>query len=123
MLLAEAYISHRGALLASLQSEYQVGLHDRPLSVMTELVAWLPPGCALWRAFGGPLAWSDETHMLNLLDYRLRVLHWADSEDARKGRNQPEPPKPPPYAGEERAVEAHAERQSAARQKRATRTT
>ncbi|MFZ4894634.1 DUF5361 domain-containing protein [Plantibacter sp. Mn2098] len=85
---------------------------------MTELVAWLPPGCALWRSVGGPLAWSEETHQLNIIEFRLRVLDWRRTPDGEKGKNQPKPPVPPPYAGDVRAGDEHAEKQAAAHRRR-----
>ncbi|ROR81131.1 hypothetical protein SAMN06295974_0356 [Plantibacter flavus] len=120
MLLAEAYISHRGPLLAAIQSAYGLRLRDRPLMEMSDLVADLPPGCSLWRAIGGPLAWSAETHMLSLVEYQMRRLAWMQSEDAQKKppRNAPKPPETPPYAGEVAVQDAHAQRQRAARQRR-----
>lgn len=65
----------------------------------------LPPGCALWRAAGGPLAWSDEMHMLARVDHGIRVLAWMKTEDGQKGRKPPKPEEPPRPGGEVREEE------------------
>lgn len=67
---------------------------------LAELVAWLPPGSALWRSIGGPPAWSDETRMLSYVDLHVRELAWMQTEDAKKKRNQPKLLDPPPFAFE-----------------------
>jgi hypothetical protein len=85
---------------------------------MADFVGWLPPGCALWRSTGGPLAWSDDVRLLHEVEYRLRVLAWQQTKDAKSGRNQPKPPEEPKFTGEARTEQAHAERQAAARRKR-----
>ncbi|WP_420896778.1 DUF5361 domain-containing protein [Microbacterium oxydans] len=100
-------MEHEDALWASLHAVYGLRQSDHGLRVL-ELagrVAHLPPGCALWRATGGPLAWTDETHMLSRVDYGVRVLAWMKTEDGQKGRNAPKPEEPPTVAGEVRAEE------------------
>ena len=83
---------------ASLRAEYQIyDIRDERVLDLAGLVAWLPPGCALWRSVGGPLSWSEEAHLLNLMEYRLRGLLYQNS--GSKGR-KPDPPKPPEYAHE-----------------------
>lgn len=83
-------------------------LRDPGMSLpdLADLVANLPPGCALWRATGGPLAWSDEVHMLAAVEFRLRVLAWQKSEDGQKNRKQPKPIEPPESVYERRASES-----------------
>lgn len=99
---------------ASLQAAYGVRLSDHPYGLLelADLVAHLPPGCALWRAAGGPLAWSDEMHMLARVDHGVRVLAWMKTEDGQKGRKPPEPEEPPPPAGQVRAEEARVEQKA-----------
>ena len=103
-----ALVEHEGALRASLQSEYGVRLaaHDYGVLELADLVANLPPGCALWRATGGPLAWPDVSHLLARVEYGIRVLGWMKTEDGSKGRNQPKPIEPPPLAAEVAAEQA-----------------
>ena len=105
MLLAEALHQHRGALLASFRAEYKLPIvgHGLSLSDFADLVAWLPRGCQLWKSMGGPSAWSDETEMLSMAEFNLRVAAWRQTADGQAGRNRPEPIKPPPYAHEARA--------------------
>lgn len=70
---------------------------------LADLVGFLPDGCALWRSTGGPRAWSEETHLLNLVEYRLRLLVWQKTEAGRKGNQKPELTKPPAHALEKRS--------------------
>jgi hypothetical protein len=86
---------------------------------LADYVANLSPGCALWRATGGPLAWSDETHMLAAVEFRLRVLAWQKSEDGRKNRNQPKPINPPESVYKKRAQQQRVASKAEAFQRRA----
>ena len=122
MLLAGFYNEHRGALLASLRAEYQIGFRDFPLRELAEYTAHLPPGCALWRAVGGPNAWSAEMHLLNHIEWRLHILDWRKTPSGQKVRNQPKLSDPPAYASEKVPENAHTERQAAAYQRRQART-
>lgn len=72
---------------------------------LADLAANLPPGCALWRATGGPMAWTDETHILAASLHRLEVLAWQRTGSPPKKSNYPKPYDPPPLAGEVRAKE------------------
>lgn len=100
-------LEFEGPLRASLRSEYGVDLRDpgMPLLDLADLAANLPPGCALYRATGGDMAWSAETHMLAAVEFRLRVLAWQKTEDGKHGRNKPEPIKAPPSVYEKQAEE------------------
>lgn len=89
------------------------------LSDLADIVAWLPPGCALWRSVGGPLALSEEAHLLRDVDFRLRELAWLQSEDGRKGRNRPKPLQPVPFAHETNAEQAREDAKYAAHAARA----
>lgn len=120
MLLVESYVKYRAALRASLRAEYGLSFREVGPVECADLVAWLPAGSALWRAVGGHLAITETDHLLRALDYRLQILAWMQTEDAKKRRNQPKPPAPIPYSGEADLVNAHAERQAAARRRRAT---
>lgn len=87
----------------------RLAAHDYSVLELAELVANLPPGCALWRASGGPLAWSDEMHMLARVEHGVRVLAWMKTEDGSKGRKPPQIVEPPLASGEARAEEARME--------------
>lgn len=117
-MLVECVALYEHALVASFRAEYGMRWTDVDPLEAAELTAWLPAGCALWRAVGGPLALSSVEQGLRLLDYRLQVLAWMQTEDAKHRRNQPKPPQPTPYAGEAKADEAFANRQAAARRRR-----
>lgn len=107
---------------ASLRAEYRVDLRAPGMNAsdLADLVAWLPPGAALWRATGGQLAWSPVEHVGALIVHGLDRLEWRQTEDGAKGRNPPPPISPPPLAGEVNEAEAkttrkarlHAERQA-----------
>lgn len=75
-----------------------------PAREVADLAAWLPAGSAMWRAIGGPAAWTDETRALMDVEFQLRVLDWRLG---RRGKGKrPQPPKPPPYAHEKRKAES-----------------
>lgn len=117
-MLVEVIALYEPALNASFRAEYGFRASDVAPLEAADLAAWLPAGCALWRAVGGPLALSGVEQGMRLLDYRLQVLAWMQTEDAKHRRNQPKPPKPTPYSGEAEASEAFANRQAAARRRR-----
>ena len=81
---------------------------------LADLMLWLPPGCPLWIAVGGPMAWSAEERLLNAVEFRLRVLDWRKTRGTK-----PKPNSPPPYAVEgavrertdERKMKAYLRRQ------------
>lgn len=112
MTLAGALSEHEDALSASLHAVYGVRLADPGMGALelADRVAHLPPGCALWRATGGDLAWSAEMHMLSEIEYGVRVVGWLQSEDGRNNRNRPERITPPKPA---HLVQAEAARESA----------
>jgi hypothetical protein len=82
-----------------------------PEMTLTELadhVSWLPPGCALYMDMGGPASLSMESEQLRWIDYRLRVLAYMQTKDAKDGRNPPSQPEPIKYR-RERVAESEAE--------------
>lgn len=106
-MLVAVLVEHRGPLRAALLAEY--GLHLEALPphmdalILADLTASLPPGCALWRATGGPNAWSDETHMLAYVKHGLDVLAWQKSGNPPKKSDYPKPIEAPPYTHEVKA--------------------
>jgi|SRR5690625_2243578 len=94
---------HQGALRASLRAEYQVDLArigEFTLNEVIDFVMWLPPGCALWLALGGPAALTGETKQLQWTNYLLQaVLYRMGGSKGPK----PKEPKPPEYDHERRA--------------------
>lgn len=93
----------------------------RPIRA-ANLAVNLPPGSMLWRAIGGPLAWTDEMHMLSRQEHALRVLAWQKTKSAETGRDFPEPIEPPESSVQKRADEAKLDRRARAflrRQQRA----
>lgn len=113
-------VEHEGALRASVRAEYGMDLRDPGVTLLdlADLVAGLPPGCALYRAIGGPLAWSDEVHMLAAVEFRLRVLAWQKTDDGSRGRNQPKPIDPPKSVYEKQAEQRELSRRAQAYLKR-----
>lgn len=82
---------------ASLRATYGIDLDNPGVSVqaLAELTAWLPPGCPLWIAVGGPLALSVVQRELRAVEFRLRELIWRQTNS--KGQ-RPQPQPEPPYA-------------------------
>jgi len=110
-------------LRASLRAEYGIDL-DHPgcgVIALAEYTAWLPPGCALWRAIGGPPAWSDETRLLTYVDLHVRELAWMQTKDAKEGRNRPKPVEPPAFAPDREREAERAAAKYEAMQRRAAR--
>lgn len=112
---------------ASLQAVYGIRLsavrEQLGALELADLVAFLPDGCALWQSVGGPRAWSAETHLLNQVEFRLRVLDWRKTKDGSGGKNPPKPHKSPALAHEARAEESKQSTRAAAweaRQRRRT---
>lgn len=98
---------------ASLRVEYQItDMRAESVLELADLVAWLPPGSPLWRAYGGPMAQSAELAKLVEIEFRLRELSWMQSKDGAAGRNRPKPPEAPKYAREREAEEAEAMRKA-----------
>lgn len=98
-----------------------VEARSMPVDDLADLVMWLPAGCVLWQATGGPLARSREEQALLLVDLRIRQFTWM-----RGGKNGPEPkyPSHPPEASERRRLDAVTARKAARyarRQQRLTR--
>ncbi|MFF2621248.1 hypothetical protein [Oerskovia jenensis] len=97
---------HAGALEADFQRWYQADLLDLYRGDLTfrkasEWARHLPPGAAVFREMGGPLAWSDEVHMGAAVEYAVRALHWAQTADAST-TDPPLPLEPPASEFEER---------------------
>lgn len=109
-------LEFEGPLRAAMRAEYGVDLRDPGMSLrdLADLAANLPLGCALYRAAGGPAAWSDEVHMLAAVEFRLRVLAWQKTEDGKRNRNQPKPLEPPKSAHEKQAEERELSRRAQA---------
>lgn len=57
---------------------------ERTLSEVSDYVAHLPHGCALWVDVGGALALSDDAHLLREAVFRLEELVWQNSDGKGK---------------------------------------
>lgn len=95
--------------------------HDLGLIELCDYVGNLPAGCAMWQSIGGPMAWSEQMHLLNLIEYRVRVADWRQTQDGQKNRNQPKLQTPPPYAHEKRAEQTRQSARAAAWERRQAR--
>lgn len=89
---------HRGPLSADLRRYYHCNLTDvlagevAPLEDVAAWVANLPVESALLRAMeGGRVAHTHDLELLRAAEHSLRLLVWAKTKDAEKGRNYPEP--------------------------------
>lgn len=76
----------------------------------------------MWQSIGGPMAWSEQIHMLNIMEFQLRVANWRNTEEGQKNRNPPKVQTPPPYSHEKRAEETRQSAKSAAWEARQART-
>lgn len=63
------------------------------------------------------MAWSAEQRVLNMIEFRLRVLGYY-----KAGGTKPEPPRNPPYATDRDAKEQTANRKMEAWQRRQNKT-
>ena len=79
----------------------------------------LPPGCALWRATGGPLAWSDEMHLLSQIEYWGQIADWRLTKDGHNGSNPPDAHRPPLPGQDAEAAESQLEAKVRRHQERA----
>lgn len=61
----------------------------------------LPPGAAVWREYGGPLAWTQDNHLQAAEIYILQLANW---QRTGKSGNKPKPLTPPD--GANKAVKA-----------------
>jgi hypothetical protein len=113
-------LEFEAALRASLRAEYGVDLRDPGMSLadLADLVRWLPQGCALYRATGGPMAWTDEEYLLARVEMGVRVLAWQRTKDGTSGRNQPKPLEPPQSVHEQQAEQREQSRRAQAYLKR-----
>nr|DAP17379.1 MAG TPA: protein of unknown function (DUF5361) [Caudoviricetes sp.] len=50
------------------------------------------PGSPLAAALDPAATWPVENYLLSSIEYSLRWLCWAETEDGEKGRNLPKPP-------------------------------
>lgn len=115
---------HAGALRADFRRVYAADVLDIyrgkiGLIEAADLAYHLPPGSAIWRAEGGPLAWTDETHFAAALEYNTHVLWWMKTKDGSKGKNPPQPNLPPKSKSQEAFDELRVQRQLRVRRERA----
>jgi hypothetical protein len=116
---------HAGALEADFHRWYQtdlLDLHRGGLSFRkaSELARHLPPGAAVFREMGGPMAWSDEVHMGAAIEYAVRALHWAQTPDAST-TDPPMPLEPPASEFEERQQQHQDARKARTAERKAAR--
>lgn len=102
---------------AELESDFQrvygvdlLDLYRGELSVRkaSVLAATLPAGSAVWRAEGGPLAWTDEAHLLSANEYNTHVAWWLKTKDGSTGKKPPMPHQPPESKSQVAVKEARA---------------
>lgn len=108
MSLAVLLKHHGEALRADFRRFYTLDLLDLwrgrlGAQEAAALAVQLPPGAQVWREAGGPLAWSDEMHLLAEVEYGLAILAWQKTKAAQTGGNRPKRIQPPKPAAERRA--------------------
>ncbi len=101
-LLSLAYFlkEYRGALRADFRQYYGVDLREslaRPCGLFdtADLAANLPPGSAVWREHGGPMAWTQAEHFAAAQLHAAQIANWQRTKDGQKGSNPPKPLEPP----------------------------
>ena len=112
-MLVGALVEHEGALRASLRAEYGIDLRNPGMGWhdLADMVRWLPAGCPLWQATGGPLALSTEVHAILAVRHGTDVLAWQNTgimQHKPRGK-APKPMPDPPYAAELKAQQERAE--------------
>lgn len=60
-----------------------------------DLAVHLPPGSAVWREHGGPMAWTQAEHFAAAQLHALHLANWQRSKDGQRGVNAPRPLDPP----------------------------
>jgi hypothetical protein len=60
-----------------------------------DLAVNIPPGAAVWREHGGPLAWTQAEHFAALQLHAADVANWQRTRAGQKGTNPPKPIEPP----------------------------
>ena len=99
-LLSLAYIlrEYRGALRSDFRRYYGLDLRAAlrgNIFDAADLTVNIPPGAAIWREHGGPLAWSQAEHFAALQLHAANVANWQRTKDGQKGSNPPKPIEPP----------------------------
>jgi hypothetical protein len=101
-LLSLAYFlrKYRGALRADFRHYYALDLRAALSGALSfpdiaDLAANLPPGCAVWREHGGPMAWTQAEHFAAYQLHAANVANWQRTKDGQKGSNPPKPLEPP----------------------------
>lgn len=61
----------------------------------SDLAVNLPPGAAVWREHGGPLAWTQAEHFAALQLHAANVANWQRTRAGQNGSNPPKPIEPP----------------------------
>lgn len=81
--------------------------HDFTPLELADFVWELPDGCALWQSVGGSRAWSQETQMLALVEFRLRESQWQ--QGGKRNAKRPKMLEPPAYAAQREVDERRAD--------------
>ena len=110
-LLSLAYFlrEFRGALRADFRHYYGLDLRGAlagNLFDAADLAVNLPPGCAVFREYGGPMAWTQLEHFAAMQLHAANVANWQRTKDGQKGSNPPKPVEPPKGRKEREAVDA-----------------
>jgi hypothetical protein len=84
-------------LRADFRHHYGLDLREalaRPFDA-ADLAVNLPPGSAVWREHGGPMAWTQAEHFAAAQLHALQVANWQRTKDGSRGVNAPHPVEPP----------------------------
>ena len=101
-------------LRADFQQYYGLNLDgmgiDYSYSHAASILRQLPSNSRIARAENPDAEWTDDTWFLAQIEYGVRLLMWAQTKDAEKGRNRPEPPQTPREAALEKERGANVDR-------------
>ena len=86
---------HPDALRADFQQHYHLNLDGMGRDYTTlhaaDLLAQLPEGARVWRAYDERAAWTAERTLLAAIVNDLNWLVWSKTKDGQRNRNRPKP--------------------------------
>lgn len=99
MLLAAVEEEYPDELRADFQQVYGLNLDgmgkDYTFAHAAVLLSQLPSDSRVSKATNPDNEWSEQTYLLNAIEYDLRVLIWQKTKDGQHNRNQPKPHETP----------------------------
>ena len=86
---------HPDALRADFQQHYRLNIDGMGRDYTTlhaaDLLAQLPEGARVWRAYDERAVWTAERTLLAAIVNDLNWLVWSKTKDGQRNRNRPKP--------------------------------